>query len=519
MCKSYWTVAPLESTIPDMRTEDPKSFPVTRAVVIGAGFGGLTSALLLRASGMDVTLLDQHHWVGGKARAVPSSAGPVDAGPTVLTMRHVFDQVFAATGARLDDYATLVREPLLARHFWPDGSSLDLSDDREVSAMAIAEFAGAKAAQEFLTFAEEAEDLFRIFDAPMMQAPEPSMADLTRAALSAPRHLPTLSPLATLARKLKQRFTDPRLRQLFGRYSTYVGGVPGRSPALLSLIWNAEESGVWRVEGGMHSLADAMGRRFQDLGGQVQLGTAVAEIATSGNQVTQIALSDGQKIPADIVVYAGDPRALATGMLGPLVSHVAPQTVTAPRSLSARVWSFAAPAKGLDLAHHNVFFAADPASEFRDLTAGRIPSEPTLYVCAEDRGTGQTSPKGDERFEIILNAAPLTDGAPDPREVEICRQLTFPTLARFGLTFSTDPPDTALATPGTFETLFPGSAGSLYGQSPHGMTAALKRPRARTPVRGLFLAGGGTHPGAGVPMAARSGQHAAAAITKALAST
>ena len=500
-----------------MNAENPDRYPVAHTVVVGAGFGGLAAALLLRAKGQKVTLVDQHHWVGGKARTVPSVAGPIDAGPTVLTMRHVFDALFEATSAKLDDHVTLTPEPILARHFWPDGSQLDLSCDRQTSAEAIREFAGSPSAQEFLRFASEAEVLFDLFDAPMMQSADPSVPDLARAALSAPRHLAALSPLATLERKLAQNFSDPRLRQLFGRYATYVGGMPHKAPALLSLIWRAEEAGVWRVSGGMHQLAEAMAKRFCDLGGTLRLGCPVRAIDVTGDKVAGVTLASGEVIAADSVVFNGDPRALATGCLGPKVASIAKITTKAPRSLSARVWSFAATAQGADLTHHNVFFAADPRSEFTDLQNGRTPRDPTLYVCAMDRGSTLPTPSGPERFEIILNAAPKPSETVDPKELDTCHQRTFPTLARFGLTFTPTQDVASLATPHTFEQLFPGSAGSLYGQSPHGMTAALKRPRARTAIRGLYLAGGGTHPGAGVPMAALSGQHAAAAMSEDLA--
>jgi 1-hydroxycarotenoid 3,4-desaturase len=211
---------------------------------------------------------------------------------------------------------------------------------------------------------------------------------------------------------------------------------------------------------------------------------------------------------------------LADGRLGASVAPIARQTLAVPRSLSAHVWSFAAvPETQLELAHHNVFFGRNARDEFEDLAGGAMPADPTIYLCAEDRGTGVTPPNGPERFEIILNAAPLTDAKANTEEVAACRQTTFQTLSAFGLKFDRDPPDTALSTPTVFESLFPASAGALYGQSPHGMTAALKRPRAKTELRGLYLAGGCVHPGAGVPMAALSGKHAAEAILKDRVST
>ncbi len=508
----------LDSLVPGVNNStmfdaDKMKEPATKTLVVGAGVGGLAAALRLQSAGHSVMLFDTHPWPGGKMRAVPSDAGPVDAGPTVLTMRHVFDDLFAVTGARLEDHVTLIAEPLLARHFWPDGSMLDLTIDTDQNADAIERFAGRLSANEFRRFTAEATELFEMFRAPMMENADPRVLDLAKVSLTHPKHLLVLSPLAKLRAHLARRFSDRRLVQLFGRYATYVGGSPLAAPALLSLIWHAEASGVWRVQGGMHALAHALAERFQAMGGTLRLATPVAEIVTTKDRASGVTLSSGDRVDADVVIFAGDPRALATGLLGSSVSPVASQAKSEDRSLSARVWSFAARAtSNRPLAHHNVFFGASATAEFEDLAGGAMPDDPTIYLCAEDRGTRTATPEGPERFEIILNAAPLTDATPRPDEEDRCRQTTFQTLARFGVTFDPAPPTSTLATPKTFETLFPGSAGSLYGQTPHGMTAALKRPRARTAIKGLYLAGGGTHPGAGVPMAALSGKHAAEAI-------
>jgi len=508
---------------------DPAAPPV---IVIGAGIGGLSAALRLAAAGVKVLVCDRAAGPGGKMRTLPSPAGPVDAGPTVLTLRAVFDDLFHAAGGRIEDHVTLHRQDILARHWWPDGSTLDLHADPEASAAAVHAFAGARAADEFRAFADRAARLFAAFEGPMMQTARPSMATLSRRVMAEPALIPLMAPNRTLAQMLASQFSDPRLAQLFGRYATYVGGSPYRAPALLALIWQAEAAGVWVVEGGMHALARAIAGLAGARGAAFRYGADVWEITRdSAGRATGIRLADGETIPAAAVLFNGDPRALGLGLLGHGARGAAPGSLRAARSLSARVWSFAAratgPASGGGLAHHNVFFGGDPAAEFDDLQAGRLPRDPTLYVCAEDRGK-PAPPPDMERFEIIMNAAPLParPGAAGPAQTPRgpeehmqCHTRTFDTLARFGLTFAPVPGHPALTTPQGFETLFPGSAGSLYGQSPHGFTAALARPTARSAVTGLYLAGGGTHPGAGVPMAAISGRHAAEAILTDLGST
>lgn len=499
-----------------------KSDPSDRIVIIGAGIAGLAAALRLsgyaRETGREIVVLDRHDAPGGKIRTLPSAAGPVDAGPTVLTMRHVFDDLFEQAGERLDDHITLIPQDILARHWWPDGSTLDLHADLTANAAAIRAFAGPKSEREFHAFSKRAAQLFKAFDVPMMQAPEPSLSSLTSHVMRNPSLIPAMAPQSSLAELLNRQFSDRRLAQLFGRYATYVGGSPYRSPAILALIWQAEAAGVWCVKGGMHRLAASIEALARARGVRFRYAAHVARIETQGSRVSAVHLASGERIAAGTVLFNGDPRALATGQLGRAVTEVAAATRVSARSLSAQVWSFAAKASGIALAHHNVFFSADPRAEFSALERGIQPRDPTLYICAEDRGQGTPCPMI-ERFEIIANAPPITDPNATPEEFTQCQTLTFQTLARFGLTFDRLPGPETLTTPQGFERLFPASTGSLYGQSPHGMMAAFQRPTARTQIKGLYLAGGGTHPGAGVPMATLSARHAVAAILNDLSST
>ena len=483
-----------------------------RVVVIGAGMGGLATTLRLAAAGVPVRLIETQPYPGGKLRTVASAAGPVDAGPTVLTMRHVFDDLFAAAGTRLDEHVTLVREPLLARHFWLDGSQLDLWDDPERSAEAVRAWGGAAAETDFRAFSARAKRLYEGLDGPMMQAARPTLAGLAAHMLRHPRMIADMGT-GTLAAALRSQVREPRLRQLFGRYATYVGGAPDRSPAVLGLIWHAEASGVWRVAGGMHRLAQALATLAERLGAEIDYGTPAAELMVARGRVTGVRTQDGAHIPAGHVVFAGDPRALARGHLGATGKRALPRQATEPRSLSAHVLAFAAAVHGPDLAHHNVFFADAPEAEFGPIARGRLPEDPTVYVCAEDRGgTAAPAPGSPERFETIVNA-PATGDRPDrPEEIQACLTRTLTRLAQSGLAFSPAPTTADLTTQRGFEALFPGSAGALYGRSPHGLMAAFARPTARTRIAGLILAGGGAHPGAGVPMATLSGRHAAAAI-------
>lgn len=485
-------------------------------LVIGAGIGGLAAAVRLAAAGVQVTVIERAATPGGKMRTLPSPAGPVDAGPTVLTLRQVFEDLFAAAGTRLDDHITLRRQDILARHWWPDGSTLDLHADHEASARAVRAFAGAKQERAFRQFSQRAAKLFDAFDTPMMKTAQPGLATLTRKVMGQPALIPMMAPNSSLAQTLAKQFSDPRLAQLFGRYATYVGGSPYQSPAILALIWQAEAAGVWTVQGGMHALARSIADLAGSLGVQFVYNAHVAEVELSGGRASGVRLEDGTRMRAQSVLFNGDPNALTLGLLGDAARVAAPETSQAERSLSANVWAFSATPKGVPLTHHNVFFCGDPEAEFSDIAAGHTPRDPTLYLCAQDRGHADPLPAL-ERFEMIANAPPRRDGAISQEPTPCPTTRSFETLKRFGLTLTPAPDN--MTTPADFAELYPGSNGSLYGQSPHGLMAAFQRPTARSPVPGLYLAGGGTHPGAGVPMAALSGRHAAAAILTDLAST
>lgn len=485
-------------------------------VVIGAGIAGLSAALLLAHTGCRVTLVETRPEVGGKARRVPSAAGPVDTGPTVFTMRGIFEELFAGVGESFEAHVTLTPARILARHVWPDGAALDLHADMGASEAAVEAFAGPRAAGQFRDFTARARLLFESFEAPVMRNPCTTPLGVAGAvARDMWRLIPAMAPFATLAKALGRQFDDPRLVQLFGRYATYVGGSPTLSPAILMLIWWAEASGVWQVSGGISTLARAIGDLAANRGATLRLGAGVREITVSGGRAAGVVLCDGERIAADAVLHAGDPAALSAGLLGPAVAS--PAKRFGERSLSACVWAFAGAPEGVALAHHTVFFGGDSAAEFDDLFRHRrFPRDPTIYVCAQDRGTGTAAPSP-ERLMLIMNAPACGIGGPEPEEIELCTERTFARLAASGLRLA--PPQTPPMTPWDFARDYPGTQGAIYGTAPHGMMATFRRPTARTHLAGLYRAGGGAHPGPGVAMSCLSGRLAAAAILADRAST
>ena len=494
-----------------------------RVVVVGAGIGGLVAALELAARGREVTVVEQAAGVGGKMRQVPIGAARLDAGPTVFTMRWVFDELFERLGERLDDHLTLHPLHTLARHAWDAGPQgrgdpqrLDLHADLDQATDAIGAFAGAAEAQRYRAFCARAADIYQTLERPFLRGTRPTPLSLTaRVGLRGLPGLMRISPFATMWGALGQHFHDPRLRQLFGRYATYCGSSPYDATATLMLVAHVERAGVWRVAGGMHRIATVLAALGAARGVTFRHGTAVEAILQRGGQASGVRLAGGETIDAADVVFNGDVAALAQGRLGadaqPAVKPVPP----ARRSLSALTWNLVAPTRGFELLHHSVFFSHDYRAEFDDIfQRGRLPAAPTVYLCAQDRGDlGDATPTGAERLLCLVNAPPTGDRRPfTSEEIATCEARTFEMLARCGLTVERRPEHTVTTTPADFERLFPATGGALYGQAAHGWRASFTRPPSHSRMPGLWLAGGSTHPGPGVPMAALSGSLAAQAL-------
>ncbi len=494
-----------------------------RVVVVGAGVAGLVASVELAARGLAVTLLERAESPGGKMREVAVGGQRIDAGPTVLTMRGVFDEVFAAGGARLDEFVTLEPLEILARHAWSDRERLDLHADLERSVEAIGELCGAAEAKRYRGFCREARAIHDTLEGPFLRSLRPGPLGLVSAL--GLRRLPELwriRPFATLWRALGDHFHDPRLRQLFGRYATYVGSSPFQAPATLMLIAHVEQAGVWTVRGGMHRLARALADLATKLGVCVRTGAEVAAVEVGSRGVSGVRLADGEPLAAERVVMNADVAALAEGRFGPAVSKAVPACSRRRRSLSALTWTLLARTDGFPLLRHSVFFSPDYAAEFDDLLKrSRLPRRPTVYVCAQDRGGRDgAAPGGPERLLCLVNAPPVGDARAFPlSEIESCEERTFERLERCGLRVQWQRECSVTTSPADFERLFPATGGALYGAASHGWQASFRRPSARSRLPGLYLAGGSTHPGAGVPMAALSGRLAAGALLEDLAST
>jgi hypothetical protein len=297
-------------------------------------------------------------------------------------------------------------------------------------------------------------------------------------------------------------FTDTRLQQLFGRYATYAGSSPFEAPGTLNVIAHVERLGVWSVDGGMRRVAEAVAGLARAAGATIRCGAHVRELSLGSGRVRGVVLEVADD-RGGCSRFAGDASAFAERLLArrarrprrrsdPVVSRW-PQSAAGVRAVSPQRLS------------------RDYAREFEELGRGRVPEDPTIYLCAQDRERDGPA-VGDERMFFIVNAPATNEGA-DSWNAARAQALIESTLAKHGARLTlTAPP--VVATPADFARRFPGSNGAIYGAATHGMAATFARPGARSSMPGLYLAGGSVHPGAGVPMAAISGRLSATALSR-----
>lgn len=488
-----------------------------KVIVIGAGIGGLTAAIDLARRGAGVTVIERAADVGGKMRHVIVGGRGIDGGPTVFTMRWIFESLFADAGEDLTKSLDLEPMDVLARHAWRTGGRLDLFADIARSADAIGAFAGAEDARGYRAFCARSADIYATLRDAFIASQKPSSPlDLTlRVGLSRIDALWRTAPMKTMWSAIGEHFRDPRLRQLFGRYATYVGSSPLLAPATLMLIAHVEQDGVWMVKGGMRQVALTLRRLAERKGAIFKVSTHVKDILVKDGRVTGVALASGERLDANAVVFNGDVSALNDGRLGSGLQRAAPRTKVKDRSLSAITWCVNAKADGFPLAHHTVFFAENYPDEFDAVFRRReITPAPTVYICAQDRGYGFNGTlAGAERLLVLINAPADGDQRSFPAtEIDEMTGRAMRLLNDCGLDLNYEAGDCTVTAPDGFNSLFPATGGALYGRASHGPMATFQRAGATTKVRGLYLAGGSVHPGAGVPMAAMSGRLAAAKV-------
>ncbi len=486
---------------------------MSRVIVVGAGVGGLAAAARLAATGHDVTICEQAPRVGGKLGLVERSTEAglfrFDTGPSLLTMPQVFADLFEATGDPLESSLTLEPVDPVTRYRFADGTRLDTTADLDVLTARMDAAFGPGAGADWRRLSSRAGRIWQAVRGPFLTSTVDGFGDLARRAVRV-RDLLTIAPGRTLRWLGEHYLGDARLRTVLERYATYTGSDPRRAPAALAVVPYVEQQfGGWYLRGGLHTLAEALSDRVVALGGTIRTGTDVARIETSAGRISGVRLADRGRLPADIVVANADAVHVYRDLL-PQPRLLRRLHRTTP-SLSGFVLLLGVRGRTPGLAHHNVLFPASYDDEF-DAVFGNPAApvaDPTIYISVPDDPT--VRPDGHEAWFVLVNAPRhgRGPGALDWGSKELAGSYAgrlLGLLARRGLQVTDRLLFSHVITPADLARSTRAPGGAIHGSSSNGARSAFLRPANRSPVPGLFLVGGSTHPGGGLPLVALSAQ-------------
>ncbi len=488
---------------------------MARVVVVGAGLGGLAAAARLATLRHDVTVCEQADVVGGKLGVLQRDGFVVDTGPSLLTLPAVYRDLFLATGGPLEAEVPLVPVDPVCHYRFADGTELDMPNvSRSRVAAAWDDALGAGAGADWTAFSVRAGAIWDATRETFLESPLQGARTLVGQARHV-RDLRTVAPWRSLRDLGRQYLRHPHQRTFLDRYATYTGSDPRRAPAALATVPYVEQTfGAWYVPGGLRRLGDAVHARALDRGAKVRTAADVTGILLdgAGRRAVGVRLASGEELPADVVVANAD-AAHVYGDLLPRPAAAGPLRALrrATPSLSGFVLMLALRGRTPGLAHHTVLFPEDYDDEFDSVfgtgphrrSGPRPVPDPTVYVSAPDDPA--LRPDDDSEAWFVLVNAPRHDpdggvdwDAPGLRETYADRVLAV--MAARGLDVRDRVLWRELRTPADLERSTRSVGGSIYGTSSNGTRAAFLRPANRSPVPGLFLVGGSSHPGGGIPL-------------------
>ena len=469
------------------------------AVVIGAGFGGIAAALRLRALGYEVTLCEALDQPGGRARVFRQDGFTFDAGPTVITAPHLFHELFALFGQRLEDHVELMPVDPFYRIQFHTGEEFDFVGDEERLLEQVRRFNPADV-DGYRMLAEKARRIFAVGFEQLADQPFDRATTMLRV-------LPAMARLEswrTVYGLVAHHIKDERLRQVFSFEPLLVGGNPFRTTSIYLLIhWLERRWGVHYARGGTGALVRSLVQLAEAQGVNVQLSTPVERITVANGRVTGIVIGDGattRTMDADVVVANADPTMVYRTMLSPRARPLATRR-RVRQSMGLFVAYFGTSVQHPQTAHHTILLGPRYRGLLDDIFRRRVLAEDhSLYVHAPTRSDASMAPAGHDAFYVLspvpnLRGATRWNDAAGPyfdALLETMEQRLLPGLRESLVT-------SRLMTPEDFRSTLRSADGAAFGPEPTLSQSAWFRYHNRSSVSGLYFVGAGTHPGAGVP--------------------
>lgn len=483
-------------------------------VVIGAGLGGLSAAISLRAEGFDVEIVEKNDRIGGKLNFLEKEGFGFDLGPSIFTLPQIFRDLFQRAGKRMEDYLTLEAVTPHWRNFFEDGLVLDLYEEMDRMKAELSKLPGDPAQhwKEFESFLAYGRGQYKLVDDGYFAKGLDNVWEMFRH-YGPIRLMLKMNHQQTMAEAIAARLQSKHLRLIFEYFIKYVGSSAKDAPGYMNMMSLIQfDHGLWYVSGGMYNLARGLGRLLDDLGIKVRLESAVASINKGGVGVTGVTLASGETIAADYVVSNMEVIPAYRKLLGEAPAFMSKLEKFAP-ACSGLVIHLGTNRIYDQLAHHNFFYSKDQNKHFDTVfQQGKLPEDPTIYLVAPTRTDPSKAPAGCDNIKILPHIPPIHPEHPHTHEEYMAlKDRVLDKLERMGLTDlrkNTIVEDTL--TPVDIERMYASNQGSIYGVvSDWKKNQAFKAPKQSSKYKNLFFTGGSVNPGGGMPMVVLCGQKVA----------
>jgi phytoene desaturase len=472
---------------------------MNKCVVIGAGFGGIASALRLRAKGYEVVIIDQRDRLGGRAQQFNKDGFIFDAGPTVVTAPFLLEELFTLFNKNLKDYVNLVPVEPWYRFVYPDGSHFDYGGTIEETLSRINDIEPAdKEGYKALLAQSEA-----IFDVGFTQLSDKPFHQVTTMLAQVPA-LMRLKCHRTVWQMVCAYLKNDKLRQAFSIQPLLVGGNPFGTTSIYSLIHFLERKwGVHFAMGGTGALVDGLGKLMQEQGIQIQLNTSVDNLSIENNRITEVHTSSGI-YPCDKVVSNIDPKFLYRNLIPRDKQKLGAKLKTdhAKVSMGLYVLHFGTTKKYDEVVHHTIWLGKRYKALLDDIFDKKVLADDfSLYLHRPTATDPSMAPDGCDSFYVL---APVPNNLSGIDWPAIEQQYGDKIIAALERTIMPDLSKHIVhrfaKTPTDFEHDFSSVEGSGFSIAPSFQQSAWFRfhNKAEGP-QNLYLCGAGTHPGAGIP--------------------
>ena len=485
-----------------------------KAVVIGAGFSGLSAASFLAKDGWEVTVLEKHAGPGGRARNFKAQGFTFDMGPSWYWMPDVFERYFNCFGKKVSDYYQLQRLDPSYRVYWSDGN-FDLPSIYPELRKAFEKIEPG-AAKQLDRFMQEAAYKYQVGIGKLVFKPGRSVREYLDWEVI--KGVVKLDVFSNMKKHIHGFFKDPRIRQLLEFPVLFLGALPEDIPALYSLMNYADiEFGTWYPHKGMYEIVEGMYALARELGVRFQFNADVNMVEISDDRITTIRTADGKTFTADVIVGAADYAFIDQKLLP--ASH---------REYSNSYWEsrVMAPScllyyvgvnKRLDnIKHHSLFFDTDFTVHGKEIYESKTwPKDPLFYTCAPSVTDDTVAPPGCENLFFLI---PVSSGLKGDTE-ELRNAYFEKILKRFEeKTGNTVKPHIIFQKSyavSDFELDYNSFKGNAYGLANTLMQTAILKPRCKSSkIKNLFYTGQLTVPGPGLPPSLISGEVISSVIQK-----